>query len=64
MKPSIHRRVIVIDRDSRMLFSIRMHRSLSLREREKERGKKEKEKRKGEGEGKAQKPEKGAEGRK
>ena len=37
MKPSIHRRVIVIDRDSRMLFSIRMHRSLSLRERERKR---------------------------
>lgn len=49
-KPSIHHRVIVIDRDSRMLFSIRMHRSLS---RERERGKKEKEKRKGE-EGKAE----------
>lgn len=49
-KPSIHHRVIVIDRDSRMLFSIRMHRSLS---RERERRKKEKEKRKGE-EGKAE----------
>lgn len=49
-KPSIHHRVIVIDRDSRMLFSIRMHRSLSReRERERKEGKGETQGRRGEG---------------